>query len=58
MSGGGEHLKDEVDFLGYCDTRKMADNVRQGSRLQVVTAGAVAGLVSRQANCFQLIVSC
>lgn len=48
MSGGGEHLKDEVLF----DTRRyscmqLTDLCVQGSRQQVVIAGAIAGLVSR-----------
>lgn len=58
MSGGGEHLKEEVDCSRPCKTRRMADNVRQGSRLQVVTAGAIAGLVSRQVHRLKLIVCC
>lgn len=47
MSGGGEHLRDEVFCKHHCKMRKIADGQHQGSRIQVVTAGAVAGLVSR-----------
>ncbi len=47
MSGGGEHLKDEVGSPSHMLARSLADNGSQGSKQQVVIAGAIAGLVSR-----------
>ncbi|MCJ1388027.1 mitochondrial thiamine pyrophosphate transporter [Xylographa bjoerkii] len=47
MSGGGEHLKDEVDLLSLSNASKRAKSLCQGSKSQVLIAGATAGLVSR-----------
>ena len=47
MSGGGEHLKDEVGLVSVSNSSVMAKLLRQGSKSQVFIAGATAGLVSR-----------
>ena len=46
MSGGGTYLKDEVRSQESVDWT-IAELEAQGSRVQVVLAGGVAGLVSR-----------
>lgn len=54
MSGKVEQLKDEVCpslfFPQQFPPAKSADSYSQGSRWQVVGAGAIAGLVSRYAS--------
>ena len=48
MSGGGEHLKDEVAQIAPNPlARDGTDQRTQGTKEQVLIAGATAGLLSR-----------
>lgn len=50
-SGAAERLKDEVGLVGDIDWRAITDHL-QGTRRQVVLAGAISGLVSRYVPSF------
>lgn len=47
MPRGGEHLKDEVGRSYVHSSRVLTDQISQGSKSQVIIAGAAAGLIAR-----------